>query len=202
MPEFLDKFSDATVYFVLASVSSIVFLVRLVMAMFGQDSADADGTPAGDVGGDSGSAGDSGGHTDSTAVFKLFSLLSILAFFMGAGWMGLAARVDWDLPGPISVLLAVLFGLAMMLLSSGLAYMTRRLSSTPRHDPSTTIGGVGQVYLTIPARGAGSGQVQLDIQGKRRVMSAVSTGPGIEAFRPITVVRVESDGTLVVEPRA
>jgi hypothetical protein len=188
MPEFLDKFTDATIYFIIACVATLVFLIRLVMAMFGQDGGDGSDVDA--------------PHSDSTGVFKLFSLLSIMAFFMGAGWMGLAARVDWELSGPLSALLAVGFGFAMMLLASGLAYMTRRLSSTPRFDLSTCIGSTAQVYLTIPDRTAGQGQVQLTVQGRRRVVRAVSTGGPIPAFAPVKVVGLESESVLIVERRA
>ncbi len=72
--------SDAAAYFVMAIVGTSLFLLRLALSFFGMD-------------GDTDGALDADGGTD--AAFSLFSVLSILAFFMGAGWMGLACRVDW-----------------------------------------------------------------------------------------------------------
>ena len=104
----IQQSTDSTIYFVMAVSATLVFLVRLVMAMLGGDSGGHGGDF--DVHMDTGMGGaDHAGvdahHPDSTATFQLFSVLSLLAFFMGAGWMGLACRIDWRL-GPVPSLLA------------------------------------------------------------------------------------------------
>ena len=67
---------DAVTYFLMAAVGTILFLIRLVVALFGGDTGDFDLDPGTEAGG-------------SDASFTLFSLLSVMAFIMGTGWMGL-----------------------------------------------------------------------------------------------------------------
>ena len=54
----------------------------------------------------------------SRTTFSIFSVGSILAFFMGAGWMGLACRVDWNLNGLVTALVSSGFGFVMMLMAA------------------------------------------------------------------------------------
>ena len=177
--------ADAFTYGVLAIVGTLLFVVRLSMALF-----------AGGDGGDFDVDGDIG--TDAS--FTLFSLLSVMAFIMGTGWMGLAARVDWDLGRAVSAAMAVGFGTTMMLLASGLMYMTRKLNRDVQYDVRTAVGKTARVYLTLPPRGGGEGQVEVSVSGRKKVLPAVSNDAQIEAFTAVTVVDVRDDDTLVVEP--
>lgn len=197
--EAVSTFGDATIYLFMAGISTLLFVIRLIMAMFGADSGGHDGDFDLSISGDM-DVDDGGHHADSTGAFKLFSILSITAFFMGAGWMGLAARLDWNLGGPVSALLAVGFGFAMMLLASGLSYLMRRLDSHHPQNIASCVGDTAQVYLTIPPKGLGLGQVTIICQGARRIVSACSAGPGIAVFSSVKVVGVQGTDTLVVEP--
>ena len=177
--------ADALTYGVLAIVGTLLFVARLSMALFsGGDGGDFDAD--GDIGTD--------------ASFTLFSLLSIMAFIMGTGWMGLAARIDWDLGRAVSAVLSVGFGTTMMLLASGLMFMTRKLNRDVQYDVRTAVGKTARVYLTLPPRGEGEGQIEVSVSGRKKVLPAVSNGAQIEAFTAVTVVDVRDDDTLVVEP--
>ena len=76
---------DGVTYALMAAVGTLLFLIRLVVAMF---------------------AGDAGDFRcrrrvrHSTPPSRSLSLLSVTAFIMGTGWMGLACRFDWDLSRP------------------------------------------------------------------------------------------------------
>ena len=179
--------TDVTIYFMMGLVGTALFVIRLAVSLF--TGADADFDVADDV---DGHGGDS---------FTFFSLLSILAFFMGAGWMGIACRVDWALGGLLSAFIAAAFGFGMMGLASGLMHLTRRLNQNIRYDVQTAVGRTARVYLTIPKRGEGRGQVQVTVSGRRKVMSAISTGAPINAFTDVLVVETLDDETLVVEPK-
>lgn len=174
---------DAVTYSLMAAVGTLLFLIRLVFAMFGGDGGDFDA----DV--------DAG--TDAS--FTLFSLLSVMAFIMGTGWMGLACRIDWGLGRPLSVVVSVGFGVVMMFFAAGLMYMTRRLNRTISYDMKTAVGRTARVYMSIPAKGEGQGKVQVSVSGRLMTVPAVSTGPALEAFADVTVVGTRDDGTLVVE---
>ena len=187
----LSRFGDVTIYFAMGAIATLVFVIRLVMALFlGADGGDFDVEV--DASGDAG--------TDTS--FSLFSLLSITAFFMGTGWMGFACRNDWQLNGPVSLLISVVFGVFMMLLASGLMFFIRRLGSHGRFDAKLAKGTTGRVYLRIPQRGQGRGQVEVTADGRRRILDAVSTGDAIESFRSVRIIQVLDDDSLVVEADA
>jgi hypothetical protein len=176
--------ADAVTYFIMALVGTVLFLLRLVMALFAGDGGDFDADM--DVGTD--------------ASFTMFSLLSVMAFVMGTGWMGLACRIDWGLGRALSVVLAVGFGTAMMLAASGLMYGMRKMTTQIGYDPRTAIGKTGRVYMKIPAKGAGQGKVQVVVSGRMKTMPAISNGEEIPAFADVTVVKARDDETLVVKP--
>lgn len=177
--------ADVAAYVVMALVGTTFFVMRLLFALF--------------FGGDTDF--DAGLHDIATdASFSFFSLLSILAFFMGAGWMGLACRVDWDLGSFASAAAAAGFGFAMMLLASGLMMYARRLGRTIEYDLQTAVGRTARVYMSVPAKGSGRGQVEVDVSGRRKVIDAVSTGGKLNQFTSVRVASVRDDGTLVVAP--
>ncbi|MDH3591013.1 MAG: hypothetical protein OER88_03990 [Planctomycetota bacterium] len=177
--------TDLVAYAALALIGTLFFVVRLLFALFGFD-ADAD------VDGDlDGSASD--------ASFSLFSLLSILAFLMGAGWMGLAARLEWGLARPTSFLLAVGFGSFMMTTASGLMLFLRKMTHEGRYDLGTAVGKTGRAYVNIPAKGEGQGQIEIVVSGRKKILSAVSDGDKIASFSAVRVLEVRDDDTLVVQ---
>ncbi len=185
-PGLVERGSDTVIYFVLAGIGTLLFLIRLGFAFFSGGDGDFDT----DV--------HAAAHSDGS--FTLFSVLSVLAFFMGTGWMGLACRLDWGLGRLASALLASGFGVGMMLAASGLAYATRRLNRDIDYDVATAIGRTGRVYLTVPEKGKGLGQVEISVSGRKKVLRATSAGPSIEAFADVKVLEVRDDETLVVEP--
>jgi hypothetical protein len=178
---------DVVAYLVMALIGTVFFLLRLLLALFfGDGGGDVDGDLA-DV-----------GSADST--FSMFSLLSILAFFMGAGWMGLTCRVDWGLNSAVSALVATGFGVALMLMASGLMAFTRKLNQVVEYDLGTAVGRIASVYMSIPERGEGRGKIKVTVSGRLKMMDAISSGPPIGEFKSVRVVSVRDDGTFVVEP--
>lgn len=179
---------DVVVYLIMALVGTLFFVLRLVFALFfGGDAGDLDGDMS-DV-----------GHADSA--FSMFSLLSILAFFMGAGWMGLTCRVDWDLSSMVSAMAAAGFGIVLMAMASGLMAFARTLNQVVEYDVKTAIGKTASVYMTIPERGKGAGQIKVTVSGRLKMMDAISSGPRIPEFQSVKVLSVGDDGTFVVEPQ-
>jgi hypothetical protein len=188
--EMAQKGTDVVTYFVMAMIGTSLFVIRLVLAMFAGDAAEFDVD------------GDVDGHGGTDASFTLFSLLSVMAFIMGAGWTGLASRVDWGMSRGPSAITAIGVGAAMMLAASGLMYGLRKLSTDPHYDTSTAVGRTAKVYMRIPAKGDGRGKVQVDVSGRLKTMAAVSEGDEIAAFVDVEVVSVRDDETLVVKPRS
>lgn len=175
---------DAMVYVVMAFAGTLLFLVRLGLTYFGGGGSDFD----------------LDADFDSDASFSFLSVLSILGFFMGAGWMGLACRLDWRLGRLSSSLIAAGFGVAMMLAASAMSYGARRLDRTIEYDMRSAVGCIATVYLPIPEKGQGTGQVQVSVSGRKKVVRAVSAGPRFEAFTEVRVVEARDDATLVAGP--
>jgi membrane-bound ClpP family serine protease len=92
-------------------------------------------------------------------------------------------------------------GILMMLFTAWLFFMMMKLQSSGTLDVKNAIGQNGEVYLTIPAKKKGSGQVQLIIQGTYRTLDAVTEElEEIKTGTFIEVVDVIND-TLVVRKK-
>ncbi|QQE13699.1 hypothetical protein JD969_09630 [Planctomycetota bacterium] len=184
---------DAVIFFGIAVFATLLFMFRMAMMMLGGDGGHADL-----IGGDALDAHDLDAM-DTGESFNAFSLLSITAFFMGTGWMGLAARATFGLGGAASIALSVVFGISMMLLASfGIMYV-KRLEGTNEYDVKTGIGRTAKVYLTIPGKGTGMGQIEVTISGRRKIMSAMTNGDDLKAFDLVRVVNVGDDQVMWVE---
>ncbi len=176
---------DAIVYLAMALIGTVLFLLRLCLSLFAGLDSDADLQ-----------------HPDLHAGdgFNLVSMLSITAFFMGTGWAGLAARIEWELGTIAGAAVALGFGFAMMMLASGLMFGARRLAQENKVDLRTAVGHRATAYVRIPAKGGGSGQVRVIVSGRQRIVKAVSAGPAIDAFGDVKVIDARGDDMLVVEP--
>lgn len=175
---------DASVYFVMAAIGTLLFLLKLALTMFSGFDVDYDIDADFDV--DAGS-------------FSMFSTLSIVSFIMGAGWMGLIARVGWGLDGFTSVFLSVTFGIFLMLTAAGMLWSLHKLNATPTPNPSTALGKTANTYRTIPAKGKGTGEIQVKISGVQRTVAAVTMGDEIPVWAPVKVIELRDDGVMVVE---
>lgn len=206
MWETITQTPGAAFFLYMALASTILFTLKLSMSLLGGDHGDMDSGL--DAGGDAThvdtSSGDvqggTPGHHGSGAAFTLLSVQSVLAFFMGMGWSGLAARVQWRWSSLPTLIMSGFFGFLMMLTAAYLTFQLRRLNREIPVDLESCVGSVGRVYLTVPALGKGLGQVEVTVSGRLRILSASSTGAEIPAFASVTVMRVESDGTLLVAP--
>lgn len=177
---------DVVAYLIMALVGTVFFLLRLLMALFFGGDGDADGDLA-DMG-------------DGDSAFSMFSILSILAFFMGAGWMGLTCRIDWGLSSVTAAMAATGFGLVLMLMASGLMAFARSLNQVVEYDLKTAVGHIASVYMSIPKRGEGRGKIKVTVSGRMKMMDAISSGPAIQEFKSVKVLSVRDDGTFIVEP--
>lgn len=124
---------------------------------------------------------------------------AILVGLMVMGWSGVLCFQLTRL-SPLMILVTALsagvmtFGSAVWLLRR-----VRHLESDGTLQPSNAIGCFGTVYLTIPAHGNGSGQVQIEIQGRLATLEAITDGPAIPTGTRVFVLDV-SQGVLHVLP--
>lgn len=173
-----------------ALIGSIFFGVRMVTALIGLD-ADLDG------GGTSASMGDEL-HTDPGDSFKVLSLQSLAAFLMGFGWAGLGGLRGSGWGTGASILAGLVGGIAMVWLLGWLLRMVYDLQASGNIPMAHVVGKEGEVYLTVPAHGAGVGRVRVVVDGRQRIYPAASADEAVERGARVVVERVSEDRTVVV----
>jgi len=159
------------IYITLAIISTCLFLIK----MFGvSEGLDAD-------------LGSLDSLNDNSS-FELFSIQSILVFAMGTGWSGLALGIDFGYTPLVVLLLASLFGLCSVIVSSFLMSLLRKLNrSTPK--AKLEVGMIGSTYVKIPFNEVG--QIEITLGGKTQLVDATTdTLEGIESFKKVKVVEV------------
>ena len=186
--QILHQGMDVAIYFFMGLAGLVLFVLRLGISLV-----------LGDVGGDFDVDGDI--DIEHAGDFSIFSTLSILAFFTGLGWTGVLCRVDLGLGHIASALVAAAVGFGFMFFSAGMMFFVRKLNHQVQYKPEDAIGKTATVYLTIPKRGEGTGQVQVTVSGRRKVMNAVSTRDPIKPFTEVIVKGAQDDETLEVEPK-
>ena len=144
-------------FWVIAIVSGVVLSIQMVLTLIGADAEfDVDGMDAGE-GGDTG----------------LFSIRTVGAFFTGFGWTGVPMLENGYGVG-VATFAATVVGLVFL---STVFYLMRYMFSLREEgtlDYSNAIGEVGNVYLSIPPKRKGMGQVEVMVQGRLRTVRAVT----------------------------
>lgn len=136
--------------------------------------------------------------SDSDISFHFISVQGLTAFFMMFGWVGLAMMRDSMLPGWIAVLAGFAAGCFTVWVLAQIFRFIASLQSDGTVRVQRAMGAGGTVYLRIPADG--SGQVQVEVDGRLRMYDAVSSKKEeIKTGEQITVVWVQDNGVLVVD---
>jgi membrane protein implicated in regulation of membrane protease activity len=174
------------VYWLIASVSTLIFVILLGLMFIGGDSEGVDFDHDGDV---------SLAHADS---IDLFSLKSILAFLMFFGWSGLAAislgmKFWW-----FSLGISFVIGFIMMFFTAWVIMLLYSLQQDGTMKINKAVGLTGEVYISIPPKMQGQGKVEILLNGSYKTLDAVTReSQEIKINSMVQVIDVEGD-TLVV----
>ena len=158
MIEWLQSLGGALgTFYVIAIVSGAILTIQMLLTLIGAETDfDADGLGAGE-GGDTG----------------LFSIRSVGAFFTGFGWTGVAM-----LENGYSTAEATFAATVVGLIFLGMVFYLMRYMFSLREegtlDYANAIGNVGSVYLPIPPNRKGVGQVEVLVQGRMRIVKALT----------------------------
>ena len=158
MIEWLQSLGGALgTFYVIAIVSGAVLTIQMLLTLIGAETDfDADGLGAGE-GGDTG----------------LFSIRSVGAFFTGFGWTGVA-MLENGYSTAAATFAATVVGLVFL----GMVFYLMRYMFSLREegtlDYANAIGNVGSVYLPIPPNRTGIGQVEVMVQGRIRIVKALT----------------------------
>jgi hypothetical protein len=182
-------------YYVVAIISTLVFVVQLVLNLIGIGVGDADvdvssahdaldATSAHDAM-DASSVHDAG-HGHSTGL-GVISVKTVMAFLVGFGWTG-AICLGGGMRLGFAIPLSIIVGAVLMLLVFWMLKVFYDLAEAGNVDTKNAVGKTATVYVSIPPAGQGRGQVQVTVQGRLREMNAVAQDE--EALKPGTHVRV------------
>ena len=152
-----DHASGLKIFYTIGIISGAILSIQMVMSLIGAETDfDVDGAGVGE-GGDTG----------------LFSIRSVGAFFTGFGWTGVAMLQHGYSTGA-ATFAATLVGLIFL----GMVFYLMRYIFSLREEGtlnySNAIGEIGTVYLPIPPKRKGIGQIEVLVQGRMRTVRAVT----------------------------
>ncbi|MEZ5332643.1 MAG: hypothetical protein R2991_11455 [Thermoanaerobaculia bacterium] len=185
------------VFWSIALATSALLALQLLLMLFGIGDGDTDADVHGDIGDVDGHL-DADGHGD--AGLHVVSMRTVVAFFTGFGWGGVAA-LESGLGVTVATLCALAAGSAFMLGVFGLMRALYSMRASGTVDYRNAVGTVGTVYLPIPARMEGPGQIEILVQGRLRVVEAFTRADRLLPNRSrVRVVDLADANTLIVVP--
>jgi len=203
------------VFYAIGIVSLVIMFIQIILAFIGISHG------AADLGGHAGFDGshDFGGHdfshdhefghghdTDSGnndgrsdgASLRLFTVQGIVSFLVVFGWTGVICTKS-QVPLPLTLLLAVVLGAAMLLLTAKIFQMSQKLQTSGNVRFKDALGKCGKVYIPIPAKGEGTGKVTLTFDNRFMECEAMTEGESkLKTDTPVRVTDVRGN-VLVVE---
>lgn len=178
------------VFWALAILSSVVFIIQAIMTFMGFD-ADTDFD-----------APDSADMSDSfdASGFHLVSFKSIVSFILGFSWTGVLFWDDFENTVWLC-LLATFVGLVFMAIIAWALYMVMKLDKDNTFRLADAVGKTADVYLRIPASKQETGKITISVNGSMHELEAMT-----ESAEPIATgskVRIVSvlDGEIMLVER-
>ena len=148
---------------------------------------------------------DAGGHADVTIEsdhgidFQFITLKNLTAFFTIFGWAGIAC-LEGDLSIAKSIIISTISGLVIMTIMASIVYFMGKLVDDGTLSLQNAIGRVGSVYLTIPAKREGLGQVQIKVQGLQTLDAMTDYDEDLKTGSIIEVIEILNNEILLVKP--
>lgn len=178
------------IYFCIGLAASVFLVLQIITLLFGiGDSGDVDVDLTGD--------GEVDVTIDGSDGFTLFSIRGIVSFFAIGGWTGYALSY---VSTPLSVVGSLVAGFLALV---GMAFAIRgvmNLRSSGNIEISKAIGSNAVVYLTIPAKGNGTGKITMTLEERFVELNALCNNEqSIPTGAQVKVVGIVGD-VLVVEP--
>lgn len=172
-------------FFGIGLIAALVSVVLGVLAMIGMEHHEAsDGLSLGDL--DHAGAG-------------VLSIKPLTGFFLGFGWAG-GFALDAGLPLLAALLIATASGGILMGIVVLLIRTIYSLKSDGTAQVEKAVGGIGTVYVTIPARRGAGGQVIVNFSGRQETLAALHAGEqSIASGEKVRVLELIDRRTVLVE---
>lgn len=198
------------VFYILAIPSTIILVLQTILLLFGiggdhdadvsadtdadmdiDAEVDADGSfvPEHDMPHDQGAEHEAG--------LRILTVRGIVAFLAVCGWIGVAALDMGAVPALASVL-AIIAGLAAMVLVAVVLRFSLKLQQSGNLDLKNAVGLTGEVYLPIPC--GGKGKITLVVQDRFLELDASCAERDLSTGEQVKVTAVTESNTLIVTP--
>ena len=171
----------------IGTISSAVLTLQMVLAMFG---GDMDGLETDVDIPDAGEGGASG----------ILSIRTIGAFFTGFGWSG-AAMLQAGYGTGAATFVGIVVGSIFMALIFYLMTYLHSLRQEGTINYANAVGKIGSVYLPIPPHRKGIGQIEVLVQGRLKIVQAITDNDKKIGNRvAVRVTELVDTQTILVEP--
>nr|WP_299072339.1 hypothetical protein [uncultured Allomuricauda sp.] len=175
------------IYWLVALISSAIFVVLIILTIVGGDADDMGGDVDAEVDGDGGIG------------FQFLSFKNLMGFFTIFGWSGIAC-LDGGLSKGLTVGISVFCGLIMMTAMAALFYYLAKLQSSGTLKLKNALNEIGEVYLTIGANRSKIGKVSINVQGTLRELDALTDEEhDLTQSNVVRVKEITANGILIVE---
>jgi len=138
---------------------TLFFVLQLILSFFGAESPDD--LPDAEI------------DADHGIPFQFLTLKNLIGFFTIFSWTGIAC-LEAGLSTALTLLIATIAGLLMVGLMAGLFYLMMKTGADGTMKINDAIGQSGEVYLTIRAKRAGIGKIQVKVGGSLRTLDAMT----------------------------
>ncbi|MDR2010147.1 MAG: serine protease [Bacteroidales bacterium] len=177
------------IYWAIAIPFSIIFLIQLIMTIIGGiGDTDLDNTGSSDL----------EIETDDGIGFQFISLKNLIGFFTIFSWTGIAC-LDAGLNNWLCIVISIIAGLLMMIIMASIFYYMGKLVENGSMKIESAIGKTAQVYLRIPAKNAGIGKVQVNINGIKTLDAINNSSEEIKTGSIVKITGVNPGNILIVE---
>ena len=188
---------------------SVVMLLQLILMLIGigpgseSDSDTDDGVIDVKVGTDLKVGTDHPAHESghsNNSIWRIFTIRGIVAFFALGGWAGLAALTA-GIPVIWAIQIAVLAGVAALLLASIAIRLALRMQDSGNISLQNAIAQIADVYITIPPSRSNIGKVTMLLQERFVEVDAMTDSETeIRPGSKVEVVDLAHKDCLVVRP--
>ena len=174
------------IYWAIAIIASLNFIVSIVMSLIGGDADELSDVDA-EIDGDTGIG------------FQFITYKNLVGFFTIFGWSGIAC-IDEGFSKPTTIIISLICGLIMMAIMAAMFYYMRKLSDSGTLDYKNALDQIGEVYLTVGANRSKIGKAHVRIQGSLRELEALTDSEtDLKTGTVIKVTSVTPNGILIIE---
>jgi membrane protein implicated in regulation of membrane protease activity len=173
-------------YWIIAGITSLIFIIQTIMTFIGMDASD-------------GLDADFDGDMHVEGPFQLFSIRNLVNFFLGFGWGGICFYNTFSSKVWVSVF-AFLTGVIFVVLFFFIIKQFLKLGKDNTFQIKDTIGKTADVYLAIPEAKSGKGKIQISVKGAFHEIDAMTEGERIPTGGKVQVIKtIDNQSVLVVK---